>query len=171
MELVHGLPQPINERPTALTIGAFDGVHLGHQHLISATVRRARASGYQSAVLTFDPHPDLVTHPQRERLYLAGLEERTEQIAALKVDLLIVLPFTREVMAQDAREFMSHICNAVALRELWVGWDFALGRKREGDLSRLREIGREFGYTVHPVDRFTLDGTTVSSTQIRAALS
>ena len=171
MELVHGLPQPINERATVLTIGAFDGVHLGHQHLINATVQRAHALGYQSAVLTFDPHPDLVIHPQRKRLYLAHLEERVQRIADLKVDLLIVLPFTHEVMGLDAHEFMQRVCSAVALRELWVGWDFALGRKREGDLARLREIGRAFGYSVHPVEAFLLDGAPVSSTRIRAALS
>jgi riboflavin kinase / FMN adenylyltransferase len=171
MEIVHGLPQPINERATALTVGAFDGVHRGHQHLISATVRRARAQSYQSAVMTFDPHPDLVLNPQHERLYLADLEERAELIAELGVDLLIVLPFSQEIMALDAREFMERICKAVALRELVVGWDFALGRRREGNLTRLREIGREIGYSVHPAAQFAIDGTPVSSTRIRAALS
>lgn len=170
MEIVQGLPQPINEHPTVLTIGAFDGVHRGHQHLISSAVRRARARGFQAAALTFDPHPDLVLHPRRERLYLADLEERGEQIAALGADLLIVLPFTHEVMALSAQQFMSWICRAITLRELWIGWDFALGRRREGDLARLREIGRELNYTVHPVEPFTLDGLTVSSTGIRALL-
>src|SRR5258706_7158859 len=94
MELVQGLPQPINERPTVLTIGVFDGVHRGHQHLIGSAVRRARELGCQSAVLTFDPHPDMVINPNRERLYLTSLAERAELIAALGVDLLIVLPFT-----------------------------------------------------------------------------
>jgi riboflavin kinase/FMN adenylyltransferase len=171
MEQVHGLPQPINELSTVMTIGAFDGVHIGHQHLIGNTVRHAREIGGQSAVLTFDPHPDLIIHPERERLYLTSLEERAELIAQLKVDLLIVLPFTREIMTLSAHEFMSQICGAVALRELWVGWDFALGRKREGDLPRLREIGQQLGYTVHPVDAFALaDGTVVSSTRIRSVL-
>lgn len=171
MEVVHGLPQPINARPTALTIGAFDGVHLGHRHLISAAVRRARELSCQSAVLTFDPHPDLVTHPHRTRLYLADLDERIDLIGALGVDLLIVLPFTQEVMALGAREFMERICGAVALRELWIGWDFALGRRREGAPTRLREIGKELGYSVHPADQFTLNGAPVSSTRIRSALS
>ena len=170
MELVQGLPQPINERATVLTIGAFDGVHLGHRHLITTTVRRAGALGFQSAVLTFDPHPDLVLHPSRNRLYLADLEERIELISALGVDLLIVLPFTGEVMALSAQQFMSRICQAVALRELYVGWDFALGRRREGDLPRLREIGKGLGYGVHTVEPFNLDGATISSTRIRNLL-
>jgi riboflavin kinase / FMN adenylyltransferase len=172
MELVHGLLQPINERPTILTIGAFDGVHLGHQHLIGGAVRRARDLGCQSAVLTFDPHPDLIVHPERPRLYLTSLEERAERIADLGADLLVVMPFTKETMGLPALDFVTQICRAVALRELWIGWDFALGRKREGTLERLREIGRQLGYAVHPVDAFAFeDGRPVSSTRVRGTLA
>jgi riboflavin kinase / FMN adenylyltransferase len=172
MELVHGLLHAINARATILTIGAFDGVHRGHRHLIDSAVRRARELGCQSAVLTFDPHPDLVIHPERDRLYLTSLEERTELIGQLGADLLIIMPFTRETMGLTAQDFMSGVCAAVALRELWVGWDFALGRKREGDLARLRQIGQQMGYTVHPVSPFALaDGTPISSTRIRSALA
>ena len=172
MELVHGLLPAINARATILTIGAFDGVHRGHRHLIDSAVRRARELGCQSAVLTFDPHPDLVIHPERDRLYLTSLEERTELIGQLGADLLIIMPFTRETMGLTAQDFMSRVCAAVALRELWVGWDFALGRKREGDLARLRQLGQQLGYTVHPVNPFALaDGTPISSTRIRSALA
>ncbi|HWQ16117.1 MAG TPA: bifunctional riboflavin kinase/FAD synthetase [Roseiflexaceae bacterium] len=170
MNLVFGLPQPINEQPTVLTIGAFDGVHRGHQQLIGGAVQRARALGCQSAVLTFDPHPDRVVRPEQARPVLTSIEERAEQIAALGADLLVVMPFTREVMSLSAREFMGQVCGALALRELWIGWDFALGRKREGDHRRLTEIGRELGYAVHIVERVALDGETVSSTRIRMAL-
>ena len=92
MKIVYGLPQPINERPTVLTIGAFDGVHRGHAHLISTTVQRARALGRQAAVLTFDPHPDVVVRPGNERPTLTTVVERAELIAALGVDLMIVIP-------------------------------------------------------------------------------
>ena len=145
MEIVQGLLPAINPQPTILTIGAFDGVHRGHQHLIGAAVRRARELGSQSAVLTFEPHPDTIIHPERTRLYLTSFEERAELIEAIGADLLIVLPFTRAVMGLPAQEFMRQICHSIALRELWVGWDFALGRKREGTIARLREIGHELG--------------------------
>lgn len=171
MELVHGLPQPINERPTVMTIGVFDGVHLGHQHLIGATVTRARSLECQSAVMTFDPHPDTIIHPERRRLYLSSLDERIEQIGALGADVLVVLPFTHATMALSAQDFMTNLCRSLALRELWVGWDFALGRKREGNLSKLRELGQALGYSVHPVEPLMIDGATVSSSRIRAALS
>lgn len=171
MKIVHGLPQPINELPTVLTIGAFDGVHRGHAHLIGATVQRARVAGRQAAVLTFDPHPDVVVRPGNERPTLTTIVERAELIAALGVDLMIVMQFTTELMMLTAHEFMARVCGALALRELCIGWDFALGRGREGDASRLAAIGQTFGYTVYRVEPFLLDGETVSSTRIRAALS
>lgn len=170
MELVHGMPQPINERPTILTIGVFDGVHRGHQHLINTVIRRSQQLSCQSAVLTFDPHPDIVIRPDSGRLYLASLDERIAQIEALGVDLLIVQPFNREVMSQTASEFMQRLCGAIALRELWAGADLAIGYKREGTLMRLAEIGRERGYSVHPVEIIALHGQQIRSTRIRAAL-
>jgi riboflavin kinase / FMN adenylyltransferase len=170
MNVVYGLPRPINEQPSVLTIGVFDGVHRGHQQLIGGVVQRARSLGCQSAVLTFDPHPDVVVRPEHPRPLLTTAEERAEQIAALGVDLLVVMPFTPALMSQSAHEFMTQVCDAVALRELWVGWDFALGRKREGDRRRLTEIGQELGYTVHPVERFSVGHEAISSTRIRALL-
>jgi riboflavin kinase/FMN adenylyltransferase len=170
MELVHGLPQPINERPTILTVGVFDGVHRGHQHLIGTVVRRAQLLECQSAALTFDPHPDLVVRPDSGRLYLASLADRAEQIERLGVDLLIVLPFTRERMSQSALDFMRQVCGAIALRELWAGPDLSVGHKREGSLSRLAEIGHDLGYTVHPMEPLSIDGAQIRSTRIRHAL-
>lgn len=170
MERVHGLPQPINSRPTILTIGVFDGVHLGHQHLIKTVVKRAAMLDYQSAVLTFDPHPDIILHPGREHAYLTNLEERSSLIEALGVDLLIVLPFTHELMAWTAQEFMIRLCGAVAVRELWAGPDLAVGKRREGDLKRLTEIGQTLGYSTHAIDTFLLSGQQVRSTRIRELL-
>ena len=171
MHIFHSLDQPISERATVLTIGVFDGVHRGHQHLIGSTVARARELGLQSAVLTFDPHPDLVLHPERKQLYVSSLERRTALIAALGVDLLIIMPFTNATKAQTAHDFMAQICAALPVRELWVGYDFALGRRREGTIERLGELGREFGYTVHPVAALNEETEPVSSSRIRAALA
>jgi riboflavin kinase / FMN adenylyltransferase len=170
MNVVHGLPQPINELPTILTIGVFDGMHRGHQYLIGSVVRRAREVGYQSAVLTFDPHPDLVVRPNADRLYLTTLDDRIQQIEALGVDLLIILPFTQETMAQRAAEFVQRLCGAVAVRELWAGPDLAVGYRREGTLTRLAELGTNYQYTVRPIEPFLFEGEQVRSTRIRLAL-
>jgi riboflavin kinase/FMN adenylyltransferase len=171
MNLVYGLPQAINERPTTLTIGAFDGVHLGHHKLIARVVEHARHHDHQSALLTFDPHPDYVVHPERARPMLTSVEERAEAIEELGIDLMIVKPFSPEVMQWSAHEFMSRVCQAIALRDLWIGWDFALGRRREGDYARLAEIGQELGFCVYAAERFVLDDMPVSSTMIRTTLA
>ena len=170
MKLVHGLLPSINERPTILTIGVFDGMHLGHQHLIGTTVRRARERQFQSAVLTFDPHPDIVIRPDRPKRYLASLDERIDHVRENGADVLIILPFNDEVKRYTAHVFMEHVCRAVALRELHIGWDFALGFKREGTFARLSELGQTFGYTVHPVEALLYNGEPVSSSRVRNVL-
>jgi riboflavin kinase/FMN adenylyltransferase len=171
MRVVQGLLPALSHQPTVLTIGAFDGIHRGHQVLIGATVTRALASQSQSAVLTFDPHPDLVLRPNGQRLYLTSLAERTALIAALGVDLLIVQSFTHDLMALTYQEYVESIITSFPLRSLVVGVDFALGRKRTGTLPRLRELGTQLGYTVEAIEPLLLDGAPVSSTRIRAALA
>jgi riboflavin kinase/FMN adenylyltransferase len=170
MQVVHGLPATINSRPSILTIGVFDGVHRGHQHLIGMIVQRANQLECQSVVLTFDPHPDLVLRPDQQRLYITTLEQRIEQIAECGVDLLIILPFTHETMAQSAEAFMQRVCHAIDLRELWAGADLAVGHRREGTMTRLGQIGQTLGYTVHAIETFTRHGEQVRSTRVRAAL-
>ena len=159
------------DRPTALTIGAFDGIHLGHCHLIGAARRAADRIGGQCVVITFDPHPDLVLRPDRERLYLTSLPERIALIEALQVDHLIVLPFDPELARVTAEGFMEQVCHAMDLRELWIGPDFRMGAGGKGTLEVLARIGHRLGYTVHQAERFLLDDQPVSSTMIRELLA
>jgi riboflavin kinase/FMN adenylyltransferase len=153
-----------------MTIGKFDGVHLGHQHMIRHVVERAHNQGMQGAVLTFDPHPGTVLRPQKDIRLLTSLEERIELIAALGVDVLVVAPFNQETMSTPPYAYMRKICAALPLRELWVGENFALGRKREGNILRLAEIGRELGYTVGTLDTLIIGGERVSSSRVRTML-
>ena len=169
MQLHYSLETTHVETPIALTIGAFDGVHLGHQHLIQQ-VRTAARIGGQSAVLTFDPHPDLILRPERRRLYLTTLEERVSLIEALAVDHLIVLRFDQELARVPAEAFMERVCRAMNLRELWTGTGFRLGAGGLGTVEVLERIGREHGYTVHEVGPFYLGDQAVSSTLIRQML-
>lgn len=171
MQIAYSLEQQLTDQPVVLTIGKFDGVHLGHRLLVQTAVEHAQALGCQSAVLTFDPHPDVVIRPQRELYLLTNLEERTELLASLGSDIVVIAPFNHVVMNTPADVYMRQVYHALPLRELCIGVDFALGRKREGNATRLAEIGLELGYTVHPVGPLFVDGEPVSASRVRQYLS
>jgi riboflavin kinase / FMN adenylyltransferase len=154
-----------------LTIGAFDGVHRGHQELLGALVRAAGASGVPSVVLTFHPHPAVVLRGIEKPFYLTSPEERARLFGQLGIDWVITLPFTRELAQESAGSFVARLQAALGLREMWVGYDFALGKGREGDISFLRRLGEEMGYSVRVIDPVSQGGQTVSSSQVRALLT
>lgn len=153
-----------------LTIGVFDGVHLGHRHLIGQVVERARQLGCLSGVITFHPHPAAVLRGESLPI-LTTPPERLYLLRQLDVDVIANLAFTADLASLTAREFVDLICQHLRLRELWVGPDFALGRGREGNMARLKEIGAQVGFTVQAVPPLVLDGEVVSSTRIRAVLA
>jgi riboflavin kinase/FMN adenylyltransferase len=154
-------------RDVVLTIGVFDGVHLGHRHLAQQVMRRAQELRCLSGVISLHPHPQAVLGPGNGPLYLATLDERLALLRDLGLDVVATLPFTLETARLSASEFMGLVCQHLRLRELWVGPDFALGHRREGTVTRLTEIGQELGYQVHVVSPLVLNGQTVSSTLIR----
>jgi riboflavin kinase/FMN adenylyltransferase len=162
---------PAHAQDAYLTIGNFDGVHRGHQALVSAMTQAAHADGCQAGLLTFDPHPLTVLRPDTALASLTSAEERAEILAALGLDFVLVLPFSRQVAARTAAEFMQELTQHVPLRALWIGPDFALGRGREGDASRLAEIGAGLGYRVEVAPPFDWLGQPVRSSRIRALLS
>lgn len=157
-------------RDIVLTIGVFDGVHLGHQHIISGVVRRAREVNGLSFVVTFHPHPQLVLTPSVQPAYLTTLEERLKLIAELGVDISLVLQFTRELAQVTASDFVRSLCSSFRLLELRVGPDFALGHKRQGTIPALRGMGCEWGFDVVAVEPWLKGGAIVSSTKIRERL-
>ncbi len=154
-----------------LTIGAFDGVHLGHRAIIEPFVAEAHAAGAPAVVLTFYPHPSVVLRRQRKPFYLSTPEEKAELLGALGVDVVITHRFNRQVAALSARAFMERLQTHLGLRMLWVGYDFALGRNREGDIPTLRRLGETLGYQVRVVEAVRLDGEIISSSRIRRLLS
>jgi riboflavin kinase/FMN adenylyltransferase len=154
-------------RDVVLTIGVFDGVHLGHRHLVQQVMHRAQELGCLSGIITLHPHPQAVLRPGNGPLYLVTLGERLALLRELGLDVVATLPFTSELARLSALEFIGLVCQHLCLRELWVGADFALGHRREGTVTRLSEIGRELGYQVHVVSPLVLNGQTVSSTLIR----
>jgi riboflavin kinase/FMN adenylyltransferase len=157
--------------PRIVTIGTFDGVHLGHQYLLRRAVERGREQGIETMALTFEPLPPQVLRPDRFPGRLCTVAEKYERLAEAGLDHIVSVEFTRELAAQSPERFMTDLVEIVHLRELWVGDDFALGRNRVGDVARLTEIGAELGFEVFAVERLVVDGTVVSSSSIRQALS
>ena len=170
MNVIGDLAKACPQQDTVGTIGAFDGVHRGHQALIGQVVERARASSRLSTLITFHPHPAAVLAPERAPRYLTTPGEKAAILESLGVDLMVLLPFSREVARTPARGFMEGLAQHLRLRELWVGADFALGRDRDGDVPRLRELGRELGYELHVFDLVIGGEVAISSSRIRALL-
>ena len=161
-----GWPSP------AVTVGNFDGVHRGHQALVAAALRSARAHGGASVVLTFDPHPSHVLSPHRAPEALMTVEQKAEILGALGIDALAVLPFTRALAERSADDFAREVLQeCLAARSVIVGASFRFGRHRQGDTARLAELGQEMGFSVEPVGAVLQDGAPISSTRIREALA
>jgi riboflavin kinase/FMN adenylyltransferase len=156
--------------PTGLTIGAFDGVHRGHQGLIRWMVAEARQAGMRAVVLTFDPLPRLVLGHSKNGA-LSTLEERLDYMAPLGLDGVIVLPFNRQTAAISAADFVTWMVEKLSLAGLWVGPDFALGRNHEGNIHFLEAMGARLGFTVSQFgESVCQDGLPVRSSRIRHAL-
>jgi riboflavin kinase/FMN adenylyltransferase len=169
MQVFSNLQSLISNTPTVLTIGAFDGVHLGHRRLIRSVVESARASRRQAALVTFFPHPSVVLG-RVAPFYLTSNEEKLARLETQGLDAVVVVEFTPETANIRAAQFVNWLVENLAMRELWIGHDFALGYKREGNAEFLRATGAERGYRVHTIEPVLLDGQPVSSSRIRAAL-
>lgn len=177
MQVLDDLFKASLPKETVLTIGAFDGVHRGHQALIQAVVDRARATNRLAALITFHPHPALVLardlSAPAQAFYLTTPGEKLVLLEGLGLDVVALLPFDRELANTSARDFMRSVSQHLRAREIWVGPDFGLGRKKEGNVARLRELGREMGYELtvfQPVVDLANGQTTISSSRIRALL-
>ncbi len=154
-----------------LTIGVFDGVHLGHRYLISQLKKQAREQGLACGVVTFRKHPREVLSTHVRLRYLTTLEERIRLLNKEGVDEVVALSFTPEVAQLGAQQFVGLLQKHLRMRGLVIGPDFALGRSREGHAERLRQLGGEMGFTVTVVPPVKISSDVVSSTAIRNALA
>ena len=165
------LARAAQQRETALTVGVFDGVHLGHQHLIYELRQKADKENLLSGVVTFRHHPRLVLYPEAKLTYLTSLSERIRLLQDLGAELIVALSFTLEIAQLGAREFVALLQRYLRMRGLVIGPDFALGRGREGDAATLQALGQELDFMVEVVPAKEWQGEVVSSTAIRLALS
>jgi riboflavin kinase / FMN adenylyltransferase len=166
MRRYFGLPET-RLGPTALAVGSFDGVHLGHRAVLEKLLAVAGERGLSPAWITFDPHPRCVLDPVNCPQQITTLEERLSLVRELGVEHAIVLGFTRTLAALPAEEFVRRLLDAMGLRVLVAGYDFAFGRGRTGDVAWLREHGSRHGYEVREVAPFRLEGEEVHSSDVR----
>lgn len=159
-------------KPLHLALGVFDGVHLGHQAVISEAVKAAKEHGGVAGVLTFEPHPIRVLAPHKApRRILASIHHKEELLADLGIELLVVIPFTEEFARQEAEEFLAEmVAECPSLKTLAMGEDWKFGRKRYGDVALLKSFGSEHGVEVRSASSVRLDGDVISSTRIRQAI-
>jgi riboflavin kinase/FMN adenylyltransferase len=153
-----------------LTIGVFDGVHRGHREIIQKLVSNAHAHHAPAVVLTFDPHPATVL-TGREIRCLTTPDERANLLASLGVDVVITQRFTPNLSTATALEYMTTLKKSLGLSHLLIGYDFALGKGREGNAARLKEIGSELNYSVEVVSALGDESGVISSTEIRKLIS
>ncbi len=161
----------LNTGKTWLTIGSFDGVHLGHQSLIKQLVEGSHANDAQAVVLTFHPHPSEILREKSDPFYLTGQDEKFDLLEKLGVDQCVSMNFTLTVASYTAQYFIQLLTESMKLERLIVGNGFALGRGRMGDISTLTRIGEQKGFTIDVVKPVEIDGRTVSSSKIRRLLS
>ncbi len=155
------------KRP-ALTIGNFDGVHIGHQALFKKVVELAKPREGDTIAVTFEPHPLKVLRPNNPPKLISNLEQKIELIGKSGIDHLICLPFTKELANTPAHDFVYQLFyKALNIEDLVVGYDYALGKGREGNCDFLKKEGEKLGFRVHVVPPVIVDGMVASSTKIR----
>ncbi len=153
-----------------LTIGSFDGVHRGHQHLIQALVKSSQISGRPSVVLTFFPHPSVVLRGRKPSFYINTPEEKAELLGKLGIDYVLTQTFDLALSQVTAIEFLDRLQVNLGMHSLWVGGDFALGHNREGNRTFLQAAAVERGFDLRIIEPLKIDGEVVSSTRVREAL-
>ena len=171
MQIEQQLAECSPAKDTLLTIGVFDGVHRGHQYLISRLKKRAEEQDLLPGMVTFREHPEETVSPQTRLPFLTSLDQRVELLKKEGIDLVVVLPFTPELARLTARQFVTLLLKHLRMKGLVIGHDFALGKDREGNARVLRALGQEMGFTVTEVTARLINGEVVSSTAIRKALA
>ena len=158
--------------PTAVTIGNFDGVHIGHRAILRTVTDRARALDGEAVVYTFDPHPRKVLQGAAAPALLTTTEQKLELLAAAQIDLVVLEPFTAAFATTPPETFVrEHVHARVGPLEVYVGYDFHYGRDREGSMRLLTELGPRLGFAVTIIPEVTIGSRDVSSSRIRALLA
>ncbi len=173
MEITYGYDHIGQELQAGfVTIGNFDGIHLGHRQLLANLVWEAHREGTKAIVITFDPHPKMLIHPERRPFYLiTSLEEKLNLIAQCGIDAVIVIGFSLKYAQTSATDFITDfLWEKLKIRRIVIGHDYTFGRGKEGNEALLISYGKKLGFEVEVINAFAARGTIISSTRIRQAI-
>lgn len=171
MRLFHGTENAAIARPTVLTLGVFDGLHLGHQLIMKTVVERARAASAVPTVITFEPHPREVLHPDSAPPLLQTFDQKIEALGVLGIEQTIVIHFDKAFSQIRAKDFLRDVVmQRLHAKEVYLGRGFAFGHNREGNIDLLRNVSSRLGFVADEVPEVGLRGQRVSSSRIRELL-
>lgn len=172
MRVFHHLDElPADLGATVVSVGNFDGVHLAHQAVLKEVVTRAKATGATSMAVTFEPHPTRILRPESAPRLITPLAQKITLLGEAGLDALLVLPFNRDLSLMKPRDFAAEVlAKRLRSKEVHEGFNFHFGHKAEGNIDRLTEFGKEFGFAVKTYPEMTLRGHPVSSTSVRKLL-
>jgi riboflavin kinase / FMN adenylyltransferase len=172
MKIFHGTENANILRPTVLTLGVFDGLHLGHQEIMRTVVERAKAVNAAATAITFDPHPRAVLHPESAPPLLQTLDQRLANFEVLGIEQAIVIRFNTDFASHSAEEFLGEIIHdRLHAKEVYLGKGFAFGKGRGGNIELLRKMSGELGFFADEVSEVCLRGKRISSSAIRHMLA
>ncbi|MGB5320360.1 MAG: FAD synthetase family protein, partial [Eudoraea sp.] len=159
------------KQATAITIGTFDGVHIGHRKILERLINDAKKSGLKSTVLTFFPHPRMVLQKDADIKLLNTLDEKVQILEKIGLDCLIIQPFTKDFSRLTATEFVRDLLvNELKAKKIIIGYDHRFGRNRNANITDLMAFGNALGFEVEEIEAQEIDEVSVSSTKIRNAL-
>jgi riboflavin kinase/FMN adenylyltransferase len=171
MKIIKDLLEIERNEKSVITLGTFDGLHLGHQQIVDTVIKKSLQSGGRSFLITFDPHPRKVIPGRNDVKILSDLEEKIVILEELGLENLFVINFTEEFSRQSPEEFVEkYLVKGIGLSEVVIGYDHHFGKERDGNFKLLQDLGSKFKFTVTVVPELSVEGGTVSSTKIRNAL-
>jgi len=171
MKIIKDLAEIQRDEKSVITLGTFDGLHLGHQQIVDTVIQKAQQSGGRSFLITFDPHPRKVIPGRNDVKILSTLEEKEIILAQLGLENLFVINFTTEFSRQSPEDFVKkYLVDGIGLKEIVIGHDHHFGKERDGNFELLQNLGRKFNFAVTLIPEFSVEGETVSSTKIRNSL-
>ncbi len=172
MEIIHSVSQFNTKDRTLVTIGTFDGVHVGHQHILKKLVEEAKAKNKKAVLLTFFPHPRMVLQKEVSLELINTIDEKAQLLEKIGLDYLIIHPFSIEFSRLTALEFVRDILvNQLKTSKLIIGYDHHFGKNREGNINQLREYAPLYDFEIEEIPAQDIDEVSVSSTKIRRALA